>query len=104
MQLYPRQDIRLSEIVLRRGSRVAKLRNKGDERFVVEAFDLESDPIEALNVFDPEDPRDRQAATSVREHKARLVASVLARLGKPTPGEPSREESEAALRALGYIQ
>jgi arylsulfatase A-like enzyme len=104
MRLYPRADIRFSEVTLRRGLRVFRHRNSGDGRFEDVAFDRSNDPFETVDVFDPDDPRDRAAASELLQYKARLVASTQAKRDSPAAGSPGRDEAEEALRALGYIQ
>ncbi len=101
MERYPRPDIRFTEVALRHGNLVFKLRNLDSVNFEVEAFDRSSDPLETANLFDAGDPRHRKAAEALRVYKARLVASA-SREASDLP--PSRKKAEAELRALGYIK
>jgi len=100
MKLYPQPDIRFSEVAVRRGSLVFKLRNDGN-RLEIAAFDRSVDPSETVNVYDPDDARHRQIAANLRRYKTRLVESVSE---NPANMAPDPQEAEKQLRALGYLQ
>ena len=65
----------------------------------MQVYDLESDPTQSRNLYDPTDPGHREMLAELIRYRDRLVT------GYPQAGgeEPPAEEREA-LRALGYIE
>jgi arylsulfatase A-like enzyme len=102
-RFYPRQDIDLMWVSLREGDRVTKYRNQGDEKFGFEAFQLETDPEETSDLFDPEDAEQRRVVKALSDYKKRLVDGYR---GDDYSSSSNVEDdtAEDLLRSLGYIE
>jgi arylsulfatase A-like enzyme len=98
--LFPTEDVDLIWVSMRAGDVHYKLRRPDGKSWRMAAFDLATDPAEAVDIWDPVDPAHREARAKLRAYKARLVVSYGDR---PERLLPSAEEREG-LRSLGYIQ
>ena len=100
-ELFPRQDEELAWVAAREGDWTFRLERSRDLTWGVKAFDLASDPFEALDRFDPEDPAHAAASERLQAYKRHHVDAWRARGGAETvPGA----EQEELLRGLGYIR
>ena len=104
-RFYPRSDISLTWIAVRRDDMVWKYRNLGSEKFGFQAFDLSTDPGESNNKFDPMDPQHQEIAGELKKYKSQLVnASREWEAARAQAAELPDEERLERLRSLGYIQ
>ena len=103
MVFFPTPDVDLIWVSVRRGGRVFKFRNFGT-RWGFEAYELDADPGEATDLFDPDDPEHQAMAQNLRRYKSKLVASARALDAASGDGSPKELEEEAVLRSLGYIR
>lgn len=103
--LFPGADMEHAWVAVRSGDMVWKRRRLEDGRWRTQAYDLEADPRETNDLFDPASPLNQRMAEDLTEYKKALVASwhdwEAARNGDA--GISTREQIER-LRSLGYIQ
>lgn len=97
----PDQDVHRIWTRIQQGDRVYKRRRFGDGEWQLSAFDLDSDPEERVDTFDPEDAHDREIAQALSDYYDALVASYQ---GEEGAKSLLPEEEEEALRSLGYIE
>jgi len=84
---------------VRRGDLVVKLRNLDGSRWGIEAFDLESDPQERRNLYEPGNGDQEALVAGLRAYKDRL-ADAWAPLDPALP----KDEELRRLRSLGYVK
>lgn len=100
--LYPRTDPNLMWVMARDNDLIVKICNTGNEVFEPFAYDRATDPLDAHNIYDENNPDHRALFDKLVEYKQHLVADYEARQGQSTVLPLS--EQEEALRSLGYIQ
>jgi arylsulfatase A-like enzyme len=103
-KLIPRPDARLMWIAVRQGDRVFKLRSLDGASWKVHAFDVRTDPLETLDVFDPNQTGDAEMAQALIRYKQRLVEAAGAFAASETERMPAGDEQTELLRGLGYIR
>ena len=97
--LYPDSSIELTWVGLRSGDLTVKYQNLDGHGFQWYAYNLERDPDEASNIFDPDDERHNEFARALSSYRADLIdASSAVR-----SAELEKSESLKRLRALGYV-
>ncbi|MCP3987279.1 MAG: sulfatase-like hydrolase/transferase [bacterium] len=102
---FPTPDIGLIWASVKRGQRVFKYRDLGGH-WGFQAYDLEADPGETTDLFDPNDPSHQLMAENLLRYKSRLVERARAQRRPRGVGPAAHTESkdEAALKSLGYIR
>jgi hypothetical protein len=91
-------------IAVRQGDRVFKLRSLDGASWKVHAFDVRTDPLETLDVFDPNQTGDAEMAQALIRYKQRLVEAAGAFAASETERMPAGDEQTELLRGLGYIR
>jgi len=87
-------------VTLREGDRVYKIAYLGVDRgFERRVFDLDTDPTEARNLYDPKDA-DQARAFAALERKRRDLVKTYHQVASPEPDLPSHD----LLRRLGYVE
>jgi len=83
---------------------IVKYRYDGAGHFVYEAFDLATDPKETRNIFDPENPSQKELVEQLDRYRKTLIESHVDPRKKPPKGsQPDEDTLMKQLRALGYI-
>lgn len=100
-RFYPGPDVAWIWVGLREGDTVYQWRNLDGREWGAEVFDLATDRTEARNLFNAADPVHARMIARLLAYKRRLV-KAHERLGA-MPGQPTSEENQRRLRALGYI-
>jgi len=95
--ILPRADPALMWTRIRDRDMVFKLSRRTDGSFVVQAFDLASDPGETTDLFDSEDPEHALMRERLATYKARLVQRF-----DPSSGL-TEDEALERLKELGYL-
>ncbi len=82
-----------------------RLRSVAGARWIVEVFDLASDPEERTNLYDATNPTHTEMKARLLDYKQRLVAGFESTAGgeRRRSGRPLEADLEA-LRELGYVQ
>ena len=99
---YPRRDPELMWVSVRAGNRFYKLRRLTDRGFSSFVFDLEGDPTESTNLFDPDDPEQQEMFARLEAYREQLLAGyAIAEGGGDNVPE---DEQVRLLRSLGYVE
>ena len=100
--LFPRRDPELMWVSVRAGNRFYKLRRLSDRGFSSFVFDLEEDPLESTNLFDPDDPEQQEMFERLEAYREQLLAgyAISERGGDNVP----KDEQFRLLRSMGYIE
>jgi arylsulfatase A-like enzyme len=100
--LFPRRDPELMWVSVRAGNRFYKLRRLSDRGFSSFVFDLEEDPLESTNLFDPDDPEQQEMFERLETYREQLLAgyAISERGGDNVP----KDEQFRLLRSMGYIE
>jgi arylsulfatase A-like enzyme len=98
---FPSEDIGLIWTAVRDGDTYVRRSREPDGTWVTQAFDLARDPAAAHDVFDPDDPLDRDLEKDVEAYKARLVEAFPRHHAQDLL---TQDEVAERLRAMGYIQ
>ncbi len=103
-RFFPNEDVDLIWVSIRDGDAVHKFRNLDGSVWGYEVFDLESDPEERANLYDPEEPRHSEMVAELERYKQYLVTSFTRSGDENRDGAPADEEGVEALRRLGYVE
>ena len=104
LKFHPRYDPNDIWVSARADDLLVKYRYNGAGKFVYEAFDLAADPKETRNIFNAEDPRQRNLVEQLGRYREILIdAHVDPREKAPEGPQPDEETMIEQLRALGYI-
>ncbi len=95
----PTEDARWSQVRVRSGDLVLKLRHEGGDRWIEQVFDLASDREERRDLYDPNDPRHAALASRAKAYRERLVDAFHSGEGAYLSSEAAREH----LQGLGYV-
>jgi arylsulfatase A-like enzyme len=98
---FPRWEPELSWVRLRTGDLAAKWRRGEDGGWRTEIFDLEADPGETRDLFDPSDPSHAELTRKLKAYKARLVEGFHATIDR---GDVPEDEALQRLKDLGYVR
>lgn len=102
-ELFPDDGAERIGVAMREGDRFYKYRWNGHGAWAVELYDLQRDPEERRNLYDPSDPAQRAMAENLLAYKAQLVAAYDgARAGERERRLPEPEETRILLD-LGYL-
>lgn len=99
---YPRSEMDLVWVGLRRGDQVFRWRNLGDERFGALAYDLAKDPGETHDLFDPGNPVHVAAREELIEYKRLLELGYAEDVESGDTLVNPADETQL-LRSLGYV-
>lgn len=100
-QFFPDSDPELMWVRIRDGDTAYKWRNLDGTEWGYEVFDLQSDPRETHNLYDPSIRAHREFARRLSDYKTRLVDAYHS----PSPLSKSREEvMQQRLKSLGYVE
>jgi arylsulfatase A-like enzyme len=101
---FPSEDPGLIWASVRSGDRLYRLSGRGGRDWKVSAFQLESDPEEKNDRFDPDSPEDAAIARQLAEYREHMIR-VYRELGDRGSERllPASDEVEA-LRGMGYIE
>ena len=104
--LFPKQDMNLSWVALRRGDTVWKYKNQGDGDFRFEAYDASGDGAEEQDLFDAREEPHPEMAEELRRYKARLVEAYRRWSEESEENKMGIDEADALerLRSLGYVK
>ncbi len=103
-RFFPNQDVDLIWVSIREGDAVYKFRNLDGSLWGFEVFDLESDPEERANLYDPEEPRHLEMVEELERYKRYLVSSFMRSEDEKRDSGSTSDEGIEALRGLGYVE
>ena len=103
-RFFPNEDVDLIWVSIRDGDAVYKFRNLDGSVWGYEVFDLESDPEERANLYDPEEPRHSEMVEELERYKRNLVSRFTRSEDEIRDGDSTNDERIEALKRLGYVE
>ena len=106
-KILPRVDVNLIWVSIREDDREYKLKSLDATNWGIEVFDLDKDPGERVNLYDPSNRKIKEMEEKLYAYKRKLVNSYhYYKHDKSNELRPtvSKEKEIEALKSLGYIR